>query len=85
MNWTNKYISDLERSFHVSIGGQYICTIVYEPFINPGIIYYDADPEEFDVLLCLSELLKNEGSIKKFMDGMGIIKEQNKKGKSSLC
>ncbi|EEM16335.1 hypothetical protein bpmyx0001_27240 [Bacillus pseudomycoides DSM 12442] len=42
------------------------------------MIYYDADPEEFDVLLYLSGLMKNEDSIKKFMKGMEIIKAQNK-------
>ncbi|MCW1939816.1 hypothetical protein OMD49_10750 [Bacillus anthracis] len=42
------------------------------------MIYYDADPEEFDVLLYLSELLKNEDSIKRFMNGMEMIKKQNK-------
>lgn len=42
------------------------------------MIYYDADPEEFDVLLYLSELLKNEDSINRFMQGMEVIKEQNK-------
>lgn len=42
------------------------------------MIYYDADPEDFDVLLYLSELLKNEDSINRFMQGMEVIKEQNK-------
>ena len=42
------------------------------------MIYYDADPEEFDVLLYLSELLKNEDSIKRFMNGMEMIKSRIK-------
>ncbi|KLA30803.1 hypothetical protein B4077_4023 [Bacillus cereus] len=42
------------------------------------MIYYDADPEEFDVLLYLSELLKNEDSIKRFMYGMELLKKQHK-------
>ncbi|MEB9414696.1 hypothetical protein P4J15_16655 [Bacillus cereus] len=75
---TNSYVSKLKRCFSVTIGGQNICNIVYEPFIDPGMIYYDADPEEFDVLLYLSELLKNEDSIKRFMNGMEMIKKQNK-------
>ncbi|MEI4803427.1 hypothetical protein WAZ07_19580 [Bacillus sp. FJAT-51639] len=75
---TNSYISKLERCFSVQMGGQNICNIVYEPFIDPGMIYYDADPEEFDALLYLSGLMKNEDSIKKFMKGMEIIKAQNK-------
>ncbi|MED2039302.1 hypothetical protein P4V58_19390 [Bacillus wiedmannii] len=75
---TNSYVSKFKRCFSVTIGGQNICNIVYEPFIDPGMIYYDADPEEFDVLLYLSELLKNEDSIKRFMNGMEMIKKQNK-------
>ncbi|MFI8707936.1 hypothetical protein ACIGHG_12800 [Bacillus sp. NPDC077411] len=75
---TNSYISKLERCFSVQMGGQNICNIVYEPFIDPGMIYYDADPEEFDTLLYLSGLMKNEDSIKNFMKGMEIIKAQNK-------
>nr|WP_257140752.1 hypothetical protein [Bacillus wiedmannii] len=42
------------------------------------MIYYDADPEEFDVLLYLSKLLKNEDSIKRFLYGMEMLKEQHK-------
>ncbi|MBD8027872.1 hypothetical protein H9636_14560 [Ureibacillus sp. Re31] len=74
----NSYVSKLKRCFSVTIGGQNICNIVYEPFIDPGMIYYDADPEEFDVLLYLSELLKDGDSIKRFMNGMEMIKKQNK-------
>lgn len=74
----NSYLSKLERCFSVIIRGRDICNIVYEPFIDPGMIYYDADPEEFDVLLYLSELLKNEHSIKRFMYGMEILKKQQK-------
>lgn len=68
----------MKRCFSVTIGGQNICNIVYVPFIHPGMIYYDADPKEFDVLLYLSELLKDEDSIKRFMNGMEMIKKQNK-------
>lgn len=75
---TNTYVSKSKRCFSLTIEGQNICNIVYEPFIDPGMIYYDADPEEFDVLLYLSELLKNEDSINRFMQGMEVIKEQNK-------
>jgi len=74
----NSYVAKLKRCFSVTIGKQNICNIVYEPFIDPGMIYYDADPEEFDVLLYLSELLKSEDSIKRFINGMEMIKNQNK-------
>jgi len=66
----NKYISKLIRCFSVTIGNKKICEIVYEPFIDPGMIYYDADPEEFDVLLYLSRLLKDEESMQNFIAGM---------------
>ncbi|HDR7658193.1 TPA: hypothetical protein QCX68_003682 [Bacillus wiedmannii] len=74
----NRYISKFERCFSVTIAGRNICHIVYEPFIDPGVIYYDADPEEFDVLLYLSELLKNEDSIKRFKYGMELLEKQHK-------
>lgn len=69
----------MERCFHVALRGQEICNIIYEPYVDPGMIYYDAEPDEFDVLLYISGLLKSEDSIKKFMNGMEIIKKQNRK------
>lgn len=74
---TNQYISRTERCFRVTIGEQKICEIVYKPYIDPGMIYYDADPEEFDVLLYLSNLLKTKDSIKRFMNGMEMVKKMN--------
>ncbi|EIT87200.1 hypothetical protein A374_01464 [Fictibacillus macauensis ZFHKF-1] len=73
----NNYVSNSKRIFSVTIGGQNICNIAYEPFIDPGMIYYDADPNEFDVLLYISELLKNMDSIRSFMNGMEMIRKQN--------
>ena len=75
---TNKYVTRSDRCFSVTIGGQKICTIVYEPFIDPGMIIYDADPKEFDVLLYLSEILENEDSMKRFMNGMEMLKKMSK-------
>lgn len=77
LNCTNQYISRTKRCFRVTIGEQKICEIVYKPYIDPGMIYYDADPEEFDVLLYLSNLLKTKDSIKRFMNGMEMIKKMN--------
>lgn len=73
---TNEYISKLERCFSVKIGDESICDIVYEPFIDPGMLYYDADPEEFDVLLYLSGILKDKESIQSFIKGMEKIREE---------
>ena len=75
---TNNYVRRSDRCFSVSIGGQNICTIVYKPFIDPGRIFYDADPKEFDVLLYLSEILENEDSMKRFMNGMEKLKKISK-------
>jgi hypothetical protein len=73
---TNKYISKLERCFSVTIGDRKICEIIYEPFIDPGMLIYDADPEEFDVLLYLSGLLKDKESMQKFINGMNNINKR---------
>lgn len=75
---TNNYVTRSDRCFNVTIGGQNICKIVYEPFIDPGMIFYDADPEEFDFLLYLSRLLKNKDSMKRFMNGMEMLNKMSK-------
>lgn len=74
----NEYVSSLERCFNVTIEGKEICNIIYIPYIDPGMIYYDADPEEFDVLLYLSRLMKDKESLKEFMNGMKLIKDRHK-------
>lgn len=78
LSCTNNYVSKLERCFSATINNQVICNIVYEPFIDPGMIYYDAEPDEFDVLLYLSGLLKNEDSIKNFITGMEMIEKRDR-------
>jgi len=70
LSCTNHYVSKVERCFDVTISGQEVCRIVYEPFIDPGMIYYDADPEEFDALLYMSRLLKDKESMKSFVNGI---------------
>ena len=72
----NEYVSSLERCFNVTIEGKEIYNIIYKPYIDPGMIYYDADPEEFDVLLYLSRLMKDKESLKEFMNGMKLIKDR---------
>lgn len=78
---TNEYISKLERCFSVTIGDEKICEIVYEPYIDPGMLYYDADPEEFDVLLYMSGVLKDKESMQNFIRGMKKIKEEFSRNK----
>lgn len=72
----NEYVSSLERCFNVTIEGKEICNIIYKTYIDPGMIYYDADPEEFDVLLYLSRLMKDKESLKEFLNGMKLIKDR---------
>ena len=72
----NEYVSSSERCFNVTIEGKEIYNIIYKPYIDPGMIYYDADPEEFDVLLYLSRLMKDKESLKEFMNGMKLIKDR---------
>lgn len=73
---TNTYVSKVARRFTVAIGKQTVCDITYEPFIDPGMLVYDADPEEFDFLLYLSGILKDETSIAGFIEGMNSLKNK---------
>lgn len=63
---SNVYIENGIRLFTLRTKGEDICKVKYKPFIDPGMIYYDADEEEFDVLLYLSRLLKSEETIENF-------------------
>lgn len=40
-------------------------------------IYYDADPEEFDILLYLSGVLKDEKSMQNFIKGMNSLQQKS--------
>ncbi len=47
-----------------------LCDICYKPLIDPGMMYYDIDEEEYDVLLYISNLLKDKDVISKFILAM---------------
>jgi hypothetical protein len=70
----NNYITNVLRRFTVEINDKLICDIKYEPYIDPGMIYYDADPEEFDFLLYLSGLLNSNETIINFIKGIQSIR-----------
>jgi hypothetical protein len=48
---SNVYMDKKRRHFKLSNQDDVICDIVYEPYIDPGMVLYDSDPEEFDILL----------------------------------
>lgn len=59
----NRYISTTEREFTVRINDKLICQIKYVPFIDPGMLWYDADIEEYDFLLRFYNMVKDEKGI----------------------
>lgn len=59
----NKYISDKERLFEVFNKDESICAIRYIPYVDPGMIIYGADEDEFDDLLRFSNIFKNSNAI----------------------
>lgn len=67
---SNKYISKTDRLFVIKSNSENICEIQYHPLVDSGAMYYDVDEEEFDVLLYLSSLLKDDETINKFVEGM---------------
>lgn len=66
-NCENKYISKIKREFVVKEGEFVIYKKIYEPFIDPGMLWYDADPEEYDFLLRFYNILKNKEAIEKII------------------
>jgi len=70
INCSNKYITKTDRLFIILSSNQKVCEIQYEPVVDPGMMYYDIDEEEFDVLLYISSLLKDNETISKFVEAM---------------
>jgi len=65
---SNIYIDKNTRKFKLISQSQLIYEIIYEPYIDPGMIIYDSDPEEFDFLLFLSNhILKSKLSLENFI------------------
>ncbi|GKX29378.1 hypothetical protein SH1V18_18580 [Vallitalea longa] len=55
----NTYINKDERCFILKNKGVEICKIIYKPFVDSGMIFYEVDLEEFDILLFLSDNFLN--------------------------
>ncbi|WP_338554586.1 hypothetical protein [Paenibacillus sp. KS-LC4] len=65
---SNNYIDKKTRVFKFINQSDVICKITYEPYIDPGMVMYDSDPEEFDFLLFLSNnILQSEESLANFI------------------
>ncbi|GKU77597.1 hypothetical protein [Paenibacillus sp. L3-i20] len=70
---SNSYISNKTRQFKLANKNVVICDIIYEPYIDPGMLIYDADPEEFDILLYLSEnILKSKETLENYLVAKSI-------------
>lgn len=72
---TNTKLKEEKRHFQVTFNSRTICNIIYKPYINSFILTHDEDEDEYDVLLYLSNLMKNEDSIERFVKGMKSINQ----------
>jgi hypothetical protein len=61
--------SSSDTCFRVTICGQTICEIVYEPYVTFEMILHGIDPEEFDFLIYLSRVLNSKESMESFIGG----------------
>ena len=66
---SNTYINKDERCFILKNRDIEICNIIYRPFIDPDMMFYEVDLEEFDILLFLSNnILKDKETLKSFIE-----------------
>ncbi|ANY65696.1 hypothetical protein BBD42_03875 [Paenibacillus sp. BIHB 4019] len=65
---SNIYIDKKTRKFQFINQNDLICEIIYEPYIDPGMVMYDSDPEEFDFLLFISNnILQSKEALANFV------------------
>lgn len=65
---SNIYKDINTRHFKIENHGLIIFELVYEPYIDPGMVIYDADPEEFDFLLFLSNnILQDKETLENYI------------------
>ena len=62
-------------NFKVKIKKEIVCDITYEPYISPLAMAFEEDDDEFDYLLYLSRLIKDEESILQFISWINNIRE----------
>ena len=66
---SNTYINKDERCFILKNRDMEICNIIYKPFIDSGMMFYEVDLEEFDILLFLSNnILNNKETLEAFIE-----------------
>lgn len=56
----NRYINSKERLFKVSKNTVILCEIKYCPYVDPGMIIYDSEEEEYDFLLRFYKMFKDK-------------------------
>lgn len=72
---TNKILNNCKRNFKVEIKENIICDIVYKPYISSFALVFEEEEDEFDFLLYLSNLMKDENSILNFIKGINNLKQ----------
>ena len=70
---TNEQLQDNTRNFKVKIREIIVCDIMYKPYLSPLSLILEGEDDEFDFLLYLSRILKNEESIIKFVKGINNL------------
>ncbi len=60
-----EHIDNGKYRFIVKNKGRIICDIEYKPYVSPFVLTFGGDDDEFDFLLYLSKLLKDEASIER--------------------
>lgn len=66
----NKFLKDGNRNFRVKIKNSIVCDIIYKPYVDPLALVFEDDEDEFDFLLHLSKIMKNEETILNFIKGI---------------
>jgi hypothetical protein len=65
---SNPYIDKNTRHFKLENHNVTIYELIYEPYIDPGMLIYDADLEEFDFLLFINNnILQNKETLENFI------------------
>jgi len=70
LSCSNSVSNDGNRCFNVRIGKCIVCDITYKPFISPFSLAFEEEDDEFDFLLYISRIMKNEETINTFIRGI---------------
>lgn len=72
---TNEILDDGRLNFKVKIKDVFVCDIVYKPYISPFVLTFGDDDDEFDFSLYLSNIMVDENSILKFINGINNLNQ----------